>query len=87
LNTNTLDASPKHRVTSDERLAVARIKAVNYATYSAPTPVLNPGGIPDYFGSIPNYANSPLPAADLVHRVISDGMKKFIHCNFSILIN
>jgi FtsP/CotA-like multicopper oxidase with cupredoxin domain len=29
----------------------------------AAAPVMNPGGTPDYFGTIPNYANSPLPAS------------------------
>jgi FtsP/CotA-like multicopper oxidase with cupredoxin domain len=30
--------------------------------YAAANPAMNPGGTPDYFGNIPNYANSPIPA-------------------------
>ena len=29
---------------------------------AAAAPVMNPGGTPDYFGTTPNYATSPIPA-------------------------
>ncbi len=30
---------------------------------AAASPSMNPGGVPDYFGTTPNYANSPIPAS------------------------
>ena len=30
---------------------------------AAASPVMDPGGTPDYFGTTPNYANSPIPAS------------------------
>jgi FtsP/CotA-like multicopper oxidase with cupredoxin domain len=49
----------KGKVTPADRLAAAnaRLKATSFA----PTVVAVPGGTPDYFGSTPNYANSPMP--------------------------
>jgi FtsP/CotA-like multicopper oxidase with cupredoxin domain len=49
----------KGRVTPADRIAAA--KARPKATAIAPTVVPAPGGTPDYFGTTPNYANSPLP--------------------------
>ncbi len=43
---------------ADRQLAALQAKAAGVKALAA----LNPGGVPDYFGSIPNYANSPLPA-------------------------
>ncbi len=40
--------------------------------------VNQPGGTPDYFGTTPNYANSPLPAVDPTTGVISSGIRKFV---------
>lgn len=41
--------------------------------------VLDPGGVPDYFGSIPNYANSPLPELDAAGNIIpGTGIRKFV---------
>jgi len=37
-----------------------------------------PGGVPDYFGSSPNYANSPLPTVNPTTGAISGGMRKFV---------
>jgi FtsP/CotA-like multicopper oxidase with cupredoxin domain len=39
---------------------------------------MNPGGTPDYFGTVPNYANSPLPT--VVGGVVtpSTGIRKFV---------
>jgi len=39
---------------------------------------LNPGGVPDYFGTIPNYANSPSPTVDPVNMTITGGIRKFV---------
>jgi FtsP/CotA-like multicopper oxidase with cupredoxin domain len=40
---------------------------------------LNPGGVPDYFGTTPNYANSPLPTLDASgNPVPGTGIRKFV---------
>ena len=39
---------------------------------------LDPLGIPDYFGTVPNYANSPLPTLDGGGNVIGGGIRKFV---------
>jgi FtsP/CotA-like multicopper oxidase with cupredoxin domain len=45
---------------------------------SAPT-TFNPQGTPDYFGTTPNYANSPLPELDASGTVIpGTGIRKFV---------
>jgi FtsP/CotA-like multicopper oxidase with cupredoxin domain len=42
-------------------------------------PVMDPGGIPHYFGPYPNYANSPLPELDAAGHVIpGSGIRKFV---------
>ncbi|MBN4049351.1 hypothetical protein JYT70_00390, partial [bacterium AH-315-N14] len=42
-------------------------------------PGMNPGGVPDYFGTVPNYANSPLPEVDSSGNVIpGTGIRKFV---------
>jgi FtsP/CotA-like multicopper oxidase with cupredoxin domain len=52
---------------------VARLKAL------VSPAALDPGGVPDYFGSIPNYATSPLPSLDgLGHVVPGTGIRKFV---------
>ncbi len=38
---------------------------------------LNPSGVPDYFGMIPNYANSPLPVVN-PDGTVSGGIRKFV---------
>ena len=50
----------KGKVTPADRIAAANARPK--ATVIAPTVVPAPGGTPDYFGTTPNYANSPLPA-------------------------
>ena len=35
-------------------------------------------GTPDYFGSTPNYANSPLPLLDPIAGTVSGGIRKFV---------
>jgi FtsP/CotA-like multicopper oxidase with cupredoxin domain len=49
----------KGKVTNAERLAAAAARP--QATVITPTVVPAPGGTPDYFGTTPNYANSPMP--------------------------
>ncbi|MEI8216572.1 MAG: multicopper oxidase domain-containing protein [Eubacteriales bacterium] len=40
---------------------------------------MNPGGVPDYFGTVPNYANSPLPELDASGNIIpGTGIRKFV---------
>lgn len=52
------------------------------AQMTAPAPMSqvaaaqNPGGTPDYFGTIPNYANSPLPTIN--NGGITGGIRKFV---------
>ena len=63
-------AAPVHRhghVTNAQRLAAAQRAAALRAAASSQgkavtrKAVLDPNATPDYFGTIPNYANSPLP--------------------------
>ncbi|VVB96180.1 Laccase [uncultured archaeon] len=49
------------RKAAADRAAAAR-KAAGIIAPAVPT--MNPGGTPDYFGIIPNYANSPMPVSD-----------------------
>ncbi len=53
------------KVTNAERKAAAARAAalglITTANVTAPTAAMNPGGVPDYFGTVPNFANSPLP--------------------------
>lgn len=63
-------------------MRIANIKA--NAT-STPTPTMNmgtmlmPGATPDYFGTVPNYANSPLPDIDALGNVVpGTGIRKFV---------
>ncbi len=64
--------TPADRQAAASRAATARkaglISAEQMAEAAAPS--MNPGGIPDYFGTTPNYANSPFPAS---LSVIGDG--------------
>ncbi|MDD1683156.1 MAG: PKD domain-containing protein [Methanoregula sp.] len=39
----------------------------------APAPVMDPGGIPHYFGPFPNYANSPMPRGSIVNITVDTG--------------
>ncbi len=48
----------KGKVTQADRLAAAKARPKGTG---APTVVPTPGGTPDYFGTTPNYANSPMP--------------------------
>jgi hypothetical protein len=49
----------KGKITQADRLKAAANRPK--ATVIAPTVVPAPGGTPDYFGTTPNYANSPMP--------------------------
>ena len=73
----------KHRTTDAMRKAAAERKAAQGAKIGtggsvakgpALAPVMNPGGTPDYFGTTPNWANSPLPilAMDASGNVVVD---------------
>jgi FtsP/CotA-like multicopper oxidase with cupredoxin domain len=53
----------KGKVTPAERVAAAAARP--QATVVTPTVVPAPGGTPDYFGTTPNYANSPLPTSTI----------------------
>ncbi len=55
---NTKSLNYKGKVTTADRKAAAASRPKGTA---APTVVPAPGGTPDYFGTTPNYANSPLP--------------------------
>ena len=47
-------------VTWKQRRAAAAARAAQVAEASpAPAPTMDPLGVPDYFGTTPNYANSP----------------------------
>lgn len=54
---------------ADRKAAAARAVASRAATArsakAVPRAVLDPNATPDYFGNIPNYANSPLPAGPI----------------------
>ncbi|MCZ7402398.1 MAG: multicopper oxidase domain-containing protein [Candidatus Methanoperedens sp.] len=72
------------RTTNAQRLSAARIAASGTkASLVAATgagmriAALTPGGTPDYFGTIPNYANSPAPAVDS-NGTVSGGIRKFV---------
>jgi len=75
----------KHEVTPAQRKAAADRAAAQGLRIGAPgraqrAAALNPNAPPDYFGAVPNYANSPLPQLDpTTHQVIpGTGMRKFI---------
>jgi hypothetical protein len=55
---NTKSLNYKGKVTTADRLAAAAARPNGTA---APTVVPAQGGTPDYFGTTPNYANSPMP--------------------------
>ncbi len=86
LNASSPDATPtmsKMRSTTDaqRRAAAALIAAARQAGGAARPPVplaLTPGGTPDYFGTIPNYANSPLPIVNPTNGTVTGGIRKFV---------
>ena len=61
----------KHKVTPAMRIAAAKraeAKGLRLPSLSRglrqPNAALNPNAPPDYFGAVPNFANSPLPQVD-----------------------
>jgi len=72
----------KRMTQADREGAAARAKVARAAVSAAGVQTLAmpmPGGVPDYFGMSPNYANSPLPELDPSGRVIAGtGIRKFV---------
>ena len=79
----------KHEVTPAMRMAAAKraeAKGLRMPSLSRgllkpdAAPSLNPNAPPDYFGTVPNYANSPLPQVDpTTHAVVAGtGIRKFV---------
>jgi FtsP/CotA-like multicopper oxidase with cupredoxin domain len=70
----------KGRITPADRQAAAARMAKYKAQGLVPQATLEmrPGLIPDYFGSIPNWANSPLPTLDILGNVTTGGIRKFM---------
>jgi FtsP/CotA-like multicopper oxidase with cupredoxin domain len=81
----TRDQFLKSRITPAQRAAVAKRQAAQRVSAAAgrfgaaAAPTLNPGGTPDYFGTTPNYALSPLPTLDTLGNVVpGTGIRKFV---------
>ena len=55
---------------------VRKAAGINILTTN-PNAVLTPDGTPDYFGIVPNYANSPLPTIDTNGNIVG-GLRKFV---------
>ncbi len=57
--------TPADRAAAAKRAAEARQAGLLSADQmvAAAAPSMDPGGVPDYFGTIPNWANSPIPAS------------------------
>ena len=80
----------ENRVTAAQRKAAAeRLKAkqalgllppgTSSSARASVIATLNPGGQPDYFGTVANFANSPLPRLDAHGNVIpGTGIRKFV---------
>ncbi|MCZ7380167.1 MAG: hypothetical protein O8C64_01115 [Candidatus Methanoperedens sp.] len=58
--------------------AASRTAAPGSTKNRPPLAPFTPGTITDYFGDIPNYANSPAPTIDPVSMTISGGIRKFV---------
>ena len=68
----------KQRPNGDERAAAAaRAKALRGGKPIRANTVYTPNATPDYFGTIPNYANSPLPVKGKKGKV-TGGIRKFV---------
>jgi FtsP/CotA-like multicopper oxidase with cupredoxin domain len=69
--------TPAERQAAADRAAAARV-AAGLPAYTTQA-LMNPGGVPDYFGIIPNYANSPIPSLDgLGNWIPGTGIRKFM---------
>jgi FtsP/CotA-like multicopper oxidase with cupredoxin domain len=87
---STKTAAMKRVTPADRKAAAARASAARLAdplgrlsarlhSLLFGAAALDPLGKPDYFGTIPNYANSPLPRLDSGGRVIAgSGIRKFV---------
>jgi|GEM_PF-4058409 len=60
------------------RIIAAQTKTPGVEATGIRISALTPGGTPDYFGTIPNFANSPVPTVDPVTGNISGGIRKFV---------
>ena len=70
-----------HVTNADRKAAAARAKALRASAVKTGkavyTPTLNPAAIPDYFGTTPNYANSPLPTGPVGSIAVMDQGKGY----------
>jgi len=59
--------------------ATATLGTAKTAALATTAAAMSPQGTPDYFGSTPNYANSPLPVLDATGKVVpGSGVRKFV---------
>ncbi|VVB84824.1 Laccase [uncultured archaeon] len=83
-NTNTLMPTSAHTTKAQRDFAAALLIKARSASLTtgtaapAPAGVNVPGGTADYFGTIANYANSPLPTVDPLTGNIYGGIPKFV---------
>ncbi|MGW0433240.1 hypothetical protein ACWDV4_11970 [Micromonospora sp. NPDC003197] len=71
-------ARTAHSATEGDRPTVPSARVATERPAEPPA-ALDPGAPPDYFGFIPNYANSPLPRLDSAGRVApGTGIRKFV---------
>ena len=71
---------PEERKAAAQRYKSAREEAEARVREAAPAllaplaaPVLDPGGVPHYFGPYPNYANSPMPKGNITAITVTNG--------------
>jgi FtsP/CotA-like multicopper oxidase with cupredoxin domain len=79
INTHSpIDIAKVHvRINSELRRKAAISNAITLNLTTNQTPVLNPGGIPDYFDMMPNYAFSQLPSVNQKNGATTGGIRKF----------
>ncbi len=69
--------TPQKITPAERRAAALRFKKMYNARYAQtdmlPPPVLDPTGVPHYFGPWPNYANSPMPKGSVTSIVLNNG--------------
>ncbi len=82
VQTKTVRRAPQiklRRITPAQRKAAAaraaelraKVAAQSNGAVAATVPAMDPGGIPDYFGTTPNWANSPLPISAAGVNIVS----------------
>jgi FtsP/CotA-like multicopper oxidase with cupredoxin domain len=76
--TKAVMAKMAAQVTPSQRQAAANRLLKSLADLPVAKAVMNPGGTPDYFGTVPNYANSPLPVKNRKTGRITGGIRKFV---------